>query len=72
VPSSTETDLYAYSGRRLKIGKPPRNTKKTFTETIIGEGRNEDQERQITEHDERNCDGRWRKFWMGKLLYQAI
>jgi hypothetical protein len=67
VPSSTETDLSAYSGRRLKIGKPPRNTKKTFTETRIGEGRNEDQERQNTEHDcprtcyERNCDGRWRK-----------
>jgi hypothetical protein len=27
VPSSTETDLSAYSRRRLKIGKPPRNTR---------------------------------------------
>jgi hypothetical protein len=27
APSSTETDLSVYSRRRLKIGKPPRNTR---------------------------------------------
>jgi hypothetical protein len=58
--------------------KNPGTQEKTFTETRIGEGRSEDQERQITEHDcprtcyERNYDGRWKQTWMGKLLYHAI
>jgi hypothetical protein len=33
------------------LGSHPGTQEKTFTETRIGEGRNEHQERQITEHD---------------------
>jgi hypothetical protein len=33
------------------LGSHPGTQEKTFTETRIGERRNEDQERQITEHD---------------------
>jgi hypothetical protein len=42
------TDFSAYSRKRLKIGKPPRNTRE---DVYISQELEREQERQITEHD---------------------
>jgi hypothetical protein len=58
VPSSKETDLSAHSRKDWKLGSHTGTQEKTSTETRIRKGRNEDQERQITEHDcPRTCYG---------------
>ncbi len=78
VPSSTETDLSAYSRKRLKIGKPPQNTREDvyWNKNWRGKKWSPGKTNYWTWLSK---DVLWKKLWqkmkqswMGKLLYQAI